>query len=126
MTSPSRNATLKIAFRPADETFEVADAAIDRDAEFISDITSLWRDSLPNQLFVSSSEELHRRPTLNSLVKGNKDELEGALTGCVDLSRFRFQVIELSAETDEEQVAEIFVESIPKRSATIRRTSFER
>src|SRR5690606_41973315 len=34
---------IRIAFRPSDGTFEVADAAIDRDPEFIPDISSLWQ-----------------------------------------------------------------------------------
>jgi hypothetical protein len=34
---------IKIAFKPQDDTFEVADAAIVRDPEFIPDITALWR-----------------------------------------------------------------------------------
>jgi uncharacterized protein with ParB-like and HNH nuclease domain len=31
-----------IAFHPDDETFQVADAAIEKDPEYISDITALW------------------------------------------------------------------------------------
>src|SRR3954447_8937668 len=33
---------IRIAFKPANETFEVTDAAIERDPEFIADITALW------------------------------------------------------------------------------------
>jgi hypothetical protein len=33
---------IRIAFRPEDQTFEVTDAAIERDAYFIPDITALW------------------------------------------------------------------------------------
>ena len=35
---------ISIAFRPHDEVFEVTDAAIKRDPEFIPDITVLWED----------------------------------------------------------------------------------
>ena len=35
---------IRIAFCPEDETFEVTDAAIERDPQFIPDITTLWRD----------------------------------------------------------------------------------
>jgi hypothetical protein len=35
---------LRIGFRPDDDTFEVADAAIPRDPEFIPDITALWAE----------------------------------------------------------------------------------
>ena len=35
---------IRVAFRPTDERFEVTDVAIERDPEFIPDITALWRD----------------------------------------------------------------------------------
>ena len=34
---------IRIAFCPAEERFEVTDAAIEKDAEYIPDITELWR-----------------------------------------------------------------------------------
>ncbi len=37
---------LKIAFRPSDSTFEVADAAIRRDPAYIADISELWEGKL--------------------------------------------------------------------------------
>ena len=37
-----REEQILIAFRPMDETFEVADAAIRRDPEYIQDISQLW------------------------------------------------------------------------------------
>ena len=33
---------MRIAFHPQDQTFEVTDAAIERDPDFIPDITALW------------------------------------------------------------------------------------
>lgn len=35
---------VRIAFCPADERFEVTDAAIERDPNYLPDITALWRD----------------------------------------------------------------------------------
>ncbi len=98
---------IRIAFRPADQSFEVTDAAIQRDPEFIPDITALWDDG--------------HRPTVRrflarlaesrggDLTQDEKDELEDRIDRVYDLQHFRFQVIELSAAADEEQVAEIFV-----------------
>lgn len=42
LTKTFEEKRIRIAFRPGDERFEVADAAIDRDPEFIPDITELW------------------------------------------------------------------------------------
>jgi uncharacterized protein with ParB-like and HNH nuclease domain len=41
-----------IAFRPRDQKFEVADAAIQRDPEFIPDISVLWSSEIPRNRFV--------------------------------------------------------------------------
>ncbi|MDE0236299.1 MAG: DUF262 domain-containing protein [bacterium] len=45
LTKSFENRQIQIAFRPSDETFEVADAAIRRDPEFIPDITGSTRRS---------------------------------------------------------------------------------
>ncbi|GLZ08401.1 hypothetical protein Acsp03_58670 [Actinomadura sp. NBRC 104412] len=98
---------IKIAFRPEDQTFEVADAAIERDAHFIPDISALWSDGYKNtvrQFFERLGKTLEE-----DLPTDYKDELEDRIDRVRDLRDFRFQVIELGSATDEEQVAEIFV-----------------
>ncbi len=98
---------VRIAFCPAQEAFEVTNAAIRKNPEFIPDITSLWRDEY--------------RPTVRSFLarlaeaRGNelsvreKDELSDRIDRVRDLQGYRFQVIELDAAAHEEQVADIFV-----------------
>ena len=44
LTKTFEEKRIRIAFRPTDETFEVTDAAIEQDPEFIPDITALWDD----------------------------------------------------------------------------------
>jgi hypothetical protein len=98
---------IRIGFRPSTETFEVTDAAIERDPEFIADITALW----------SSGYRSETRRYLESLVaarvdkptEAEQDQLEERIDRVRDLREFRFQVVELSASADQEQVAEIFV-----------------
>lgn len=98
---------IRLAFRPADETFEVTDAAIEKDPEFIADITALWNGGYKSAV----------RTFLNRLAEGRdgelsdreQDLLEERVDRVRDLRDFRFQVIELGATADEEQVAEIFV-----------------
>uniref|UniRef100_UPI003F492918 DUF262 domain-containing protein n=1 Tax=Microbacterium aurantiacum TaxID=162393 RepID=UPI003F492918 len=41
LTKSFEDKRIRIAFRPADETFEVTDAAIEKDPEFLPDITAL-------------------------------------------------------------------------------------
>lgn len=98
---------IRIGFCPEDETFEVTDAAIERDPEFIPDITALWADG-----FKSTVREFLQRLSearLDELTDGHQDLLEERIDRVRDLREFRFQVVELDAAADEEQVAEIFV-----------------
>ena len=107
LTKTFENRQIQIAFRPSDETFEVADAAIRKDPEFIADITALWNEGYKptvrtflSRLATSRGEEISQ---------DEEDLLEGRIDRVRDLREFRFQVIQLNANADEEQVADIFV-----------------
>lgn len=98
---------IRIAFRPADETFEVADAAIERDPEFILDISALWSSG-----YKTTVRQFLQRLTDargGELSDDAADTLEERIDRVRDLRDFRFQVVELGATANEEQVAEIFV-----------------
>lgn len=98
---------IRIAFNPRNETFDVTDAAIERSPEYIPDITSLWgggyksivRDFLQQ---LDDSRDIKMTPE-------DQDALEERIDRVRDLRDFRFQVIELNANANEEQVADIFV-----------------
>lgn len=98
---------IRIAFCPQEQTFEVTDAAIERDAEFIPDITALWAGG-----YKTTVRGFHQRLSAAREMEPSdraQDLLEERIDRVRDLRDFRFQVIELGAATDEEQVAEIFV-----------------
>ncbi|MEM9654218.1 MAG: DUF262 domain-containing protein, partial [Actinomycetota bacterium] len=107
LTKDFEDKRIRIAFRPSDETFEVTDAAIERDPEFIPDITVLWAEG-----YKSTVRDFMRRLSDGQgkdLNDNEQDELEERIDRVRDLRDFRFQIIELNATADEEQVAEIFV-----------------
>lgn len=107
LTKDFHQKQVRIAFRPFDETFEVTDAAIERDPEFIPDITKLWA-----QGYKSTVRRFMARLTGGNdeeLDHSEQDRLEERIDRVRDLRDFRFQVIELNSNADEEQVAEIFV-----------------
>lgn len=107
LTKAFEEKRIRIGFRPESEVFEVTDAAIENDPDFIADITTLWTEGY--------------RPTIRryfaalrgardgELTDEEQDELEERINRVHDLDDFRFQVVELSSMADEEQVAEIFV-----------------
>ncbi len=107
LTKTFEKKRIRIAFRPVDETFEVTDAAIERDPEFIPDITVLWENQYKSVLRDFLARLAEHRP--EGLSDEEQDLLEDRVDGVRDLRDFRFQVIELGMHADEEQVAEIFV-----------------
>jgi hypothetical protein len=98
---------IRLAFRPSDETFEVTDAAIERDPEFVPDITALWGEGYKSTV----RKFLHRLAESRGaeLDTAEEDRLEERVDRVRDLRDFRFQVIELGTGASEEQVADIFV-----------------
>jgi len=113
---------ISIAFRPRDARFEVADAAIRKDPEFIPDISDLWSGELHWSKFERQFiDRLRERGVLTS------DEEEERIRDCIDqlkdLRTYPFTVLELSTSVDEEQVAEVFVR-INSAGATLSQADF--
>ena len=107
LTKAFEHKLIRIAFRPSDESFEVADAAIQKDPEFIPDITSLWAEGYKTTVrnFLHRLADTRDEP----IPDDQQDALEERIDRVRDLRDFRFQVVELGSAADEAQVAEIFV-----------------
>jgi len=97
---------IRIAFRPTDATFGVTDAAIEKDPEFIPDVSTLWGDQGRKKTVRAFFDRLR---TKRALDQAEEDRLDDAIDRLYDLHNYPFKVVELSADVDEEQVAEIFV-----------------
>ena len=118
LTNRYQQKQIRIAFRPEDETFEVTDAAAERDPELIADITVLWADRYRSTVrgFLDQLGS-HRGAALDDGEGGWSDEqdnLEERIDRVRDLRDFRFQVLELGESAHEEQVADIFVRTNSK------------
>jgi hypothetical protein len=104
---------ITIAFRPRDGRFEVADAAIRNDPEFLANVTELWNGTRPKPQI--------RRDLINALRdKGRavdekyEDAVERNLDRAHSISDYRFPTVDIrktaaADEIKEEDVAEIFV-----------------
>ncbi len=98
---------IEVAFRPRDGKFEVADAAIRRDPEWIANISDLWASRSSSRKLVNDFiNKLSAKAPLNSedeeLIAHNLDRL-------IDLQKYPFTALEIASAVDEEQVADIFV-----------------
>lgn len=98
---------IRLAFRPADATFAVTDAAIEKDPEYLPDISVLW-DSATSRRKVTR-EFLTRLNNKRGIAQEEEDQIQDALDRLYDLASYPFKGVVLSSEVDEEQVAEVFV-----------------
>lgn len=98
---------IRIAFRPTDTRFEVTDAAVENDPEFIPDISEVFKGNFLT--FVTSYLERlghHRGEVLDD---DERNRISEAVDRVKDLQNYPFQAIELDRSVDEEHVAEVFV-----------------
>jgi uncharacterized protein with ParB-like and HNH nuclease domain len=98
---------IRIAFRPSDHSFEVADAATVRDPEYIPNISELWQDGI--DLFDVTDSFIERLRRTREVPQDEVKSIRRAITNLSNILSFPFTVLELSSAVDEEQVAEVFV-----------------
>ena len=98
---------IRVAFRPSDQTFEVTDAAVENDPEFIPDISEVFEGSFLT--FVN--RYLDKLETYRGVELSNeeKDRLVENIDRLKDLQNYPFQAIELDRTVEDEHVAEVFV-----------------
>jgi len=112
---------IAIAFRPRDAVFEVADAAIRRDPDFIPDISQLWAGEVSRNRFVK--DFLARLRSHREVTEKEEDALAESIDRVYDLQNYPFTALELSSTVDEEQVAEVFVR-INSKGVTLNQADF--
>lgn len=112
---------VQIAFRPKDQKFEVTDAAIQRDPEFITNISELWSGSETRNRFVKGF--IRRLRNHRDITDDEEDHLSEMIDRLYDLQNYPFTVLELSSTVDEEQVADVFVR-INSKGTTLNQADF--
>ncbi|HEY5709465.1 MAG TPA: DUF262 domain-containing protein [Solirubrobacterales bacterium] len=98
---------IKLAFRPRDGRFEVADAAIEKDPEFLPDITALWTGE--DWEVIDAFVDRLRRARPETVEGDGEKALRGALSRLRGLEDYPFQAVRIGHEVREDQVAEIFL-----------------
>jgi hypothetical protein len=98
---------ISIAFRPRDGQFDVTDAAIEKDPEFLPNVTQLWTGE--DWEVIESFVERLRTSKPEALEEGREKQLRTALGRLSGLEDFPFLAVQIGHEVDEERVAEIFL-----------------
>ena len=96
-----------IAFNPLEEKFEVADAAIQRDAECIPDISIIWNKD--TDIFNFVDEYLVKLRTSHDISNEEEKKIKKSVTKLNNLLSFPFTALELSADISEENVSDVFI-----------------
>ena len=98
---------VEIAFRPRDGKFEVADAAIRSDVEWMPNISDIWAPKKSSHKIVK--DFLGRLSQKGQLTDEQEEAIAHNLDRLFDLQKFPFTALEIAPSVDEEQVADIFV-----------------
>jgi hypothetical protein len=102
-----RERQIEIAFRPRDGSFEVADAAIRRDPEWIPNISDVWTSGRSSRKLVNDFiDQLAAKAELSD---DEEELIAHSLDRLFDLQKYPFTALEIAPSVDEEQVADIFV-----------------
>ena len=98
---------IRIAFHPREGKFEVTNPAIEKDAEWISDISELWKPNTSIFTFVNTF--LQRLKAKHDRLVANENYIANAITRLEKLLDYPLTALEVSSSVNEDQVAEIFV-----------------
>jgi len=98
---------IEIAFNPKLKKFDVADAAIRRDPEWIANISDLWASKRSSRKIVN--DYIEQASKKSSLTEEEEEEVAHNLDRLFDLEKYPFTALEIASSVDEEQVADIFV-----------------
>ncbi len=105
--SDYRERRIEIAFRPRDGRFDVADAPIRRDPEWIANISDLWASGKSSRKLVN--DFIDHLSAKTDLSDDEEEIIAHNLDRLFDLQKYPFTALEIAPTVDEEQVADIFV-----------------
>ncbi len=98
---------IRIAFKPLDEKFEVSNSAIERDIEWIPDVSVLWKPETSAYTFIQ--DFISRLKDKRALTPEEEKKIPATIDRLVKLQDYPITALEVSYSVDEDQVAEIFV-----------------
>ena len=111
---------IRIAFNPLTGEFEVANTAIDKDVEWVTDISEIWNGPGAYLFTQAFMENLRRH---RELTPAQEAEIPAAIARLEQVQNYVFSAIELSSNLDPEQVAEVFVR-VNSKGVTLNQADF--
>lgn len=98
---------IKIAFNPIKEKFEVSNVATDKDVEYISDISILFKPDFSEYRFVN--QYISKLKENQEITQEIEESISERITHLRSILAYDFTILEIAENVDEETVANIFV-----------------
>ncbi|RUS93959.1 hypothetical protein DSM106972_094960 [Dulcicalothrix desertica PCC 7102] len=121
LTKDFKQVKIQIAFRPTDSTFAVTDAAIQKDPEYIPNISELWSTS--TDIFELVDSFLERLRETREVKSEERTKIKKAISDLKGVEHYSFTVMEIASHVEENQVSEIFVR-INSKGVTLKQADF--
>lgn len=99
-----RKEQIRIAFNPFTERFEVSGPVLEKNPEWLADISTVFTSPLK-----ARRNFLKRYAASHEIDEEIEEQIEEVFNRLHGLSNFSFQVVELQSHVDRQKVAEIFV-----------------
>ena len=99
-----RSESIKIAFNPFTERFEVQSAALVKSREWVPDISAVFKSP-----FQARKMFINRYGEERDLSEADEEKIEAVFTRLHGIQDYLFTVVELQADTEREKVADVFV-----------------
>ncbi len=109
-----------VAFHPLEQQFEVPDSSIDRNPEWISDISSIWETSSLVDMINQFVENLTKS---RDITKNEKEKIQNNITRLYNLINYDFTLFELNSKVNGEFAANIF-ERLNNRGTRLNQPDF--
>jgi len=96
-----------IAFNPVTENFEVSNPAIEKDVEYINDISELFKPDFFS--FDFTNNYLEKLRNKREISKSETSKISKNISRLSSIVNYDFIILEISSDIDEETVSNIFV-----------------
>lgn len=98
---------IQIGFNPLEEKFDVADATVQKNKEYIPNISVLWSKDV--DLFSLVGDYLDNLKASREVTVEQEQRIKKAITRLSNLQNYPFTALTLAASNNEEQVSDVFV-----------------
>ena len=110
-----RSRYIRISFNPLKENFKVWNSATDKDPEYISQISDVFKEEELHSIsrfrrnYIKQVNDSRRKNNQAELTDDEIDHIEASINDLLDLKKCSLPTLKIKSEADEEDVSEIFV-----------------